>query len=335
MRLSRLFRTLAVATMAFAIACSANTSGGGNGVSSGGTPGGRGGTTAKGGSDGSGGVTGSGGQVSGGVNNAGGKTGSGGASGGGVTGSGGLGSGGANNTAGKSGSGGASGGGATGSGGMGSGGASGTAGTTGSGGATGDAGVGGSGGKGGSGGTTGPLDAAAGGQCGPSTVAEPFSTSIAGTWDFTPAGGSKADASGSWRRLAQARHHCSERHLRHADHGPRFRCRADHADRIRRGQFPGDAVGRRQGSRNQHDLVHPIRLRRHQVRDARQAACDLRARQGRPGDEEQQRQVDRSHRGRLVAQRRARDLPLGHCCACIPMSTSATHSCGRASPTTR
>jgi hypothetical protein len=183
MRLSRLLGIFAVATITLSIACSSNTSSGGNGGSSGGN-------TAKGGTGGSGGNTGSGG-----VSNTAGKSGPGGANaGGGATSSGGLtGSGGASNTAGKSGSGGASaGGGPTSSGGLaGSGGASNTAEKSGSGGANTDGGASGSGGKMGSDGILGTIDGSAGEQCGPSTVVEPFSTSIAGTWDFTPAGGAK------------------------------------------------------------------------------------------------------------------------------------------------
>jgi hypothetical protein len=49
----------------------------------------------------------------------------------------------------------------------------------------------GSGGQAGSGGASGGVDAGAGGQCATSTAVDPSSTSIAGTWDFTPAGGSK------------------------------------------------------------------------------------------------------------------------------------------------
>ncbi len=52
-------------------------------------------------------------------------------------------------------------------------------------------GAGGSGGAAGAGGTAGPSDAGSGGQCGLTTVAEPFSKSLAGSWDFTPSGGSK------------------------------------------------------------------------------------------------------------------------------------------------
>jgi hypothetical protein len=185
MRFSRIFGTLTIAAMALGIACSSNTSGGGNGGSGGGA-------TAKGGAGGSGGNASAGGQGSGGASNTAGKSASGGVAGGGATGSGGQtgsgsstntggqGSGGANNTAGKSASGGVAGGGATGSGGQ-----------TGLGGTNVNGGVTGSGGRTGSGGSGGPIDGSAGGQCGPSTVAEPFSTSIAGTWDFTPAGGAK------------------------------------------------------------------------------------------------------------------------------------------------
>lgn len=137
------------------VACSSNTTGGGGGASNGGS-------AAKGGAGGSGGSAGTAGKASGG--NAGGKGGSGGSAGGGTTGAGGqTGSGGASNTAGKSGSGGS---------------------TT-------DGGASGAGGKAGTGGAAGSIDGSAGGQCGPATEAEPFSTSIAGAWDFTPAGGAK------------------------------------------------------------------------------------------------------------------------------------------------
>ena len=122
----------------------------------------------------------------------------------------------------------------------------------------------------------------------------------------------KAHASGSWRRVVQARRQCREWYLCNADHGSRFWRRADHPDRIRRRQFPSHAVGRRQRSGDEHDLVPSFRFRRHQVRDARQAACDLGARQGRSGDEGQQRPVADSHGGGLVFQRRAGHLPLGH-----------------------
>ena len=163
MRSPRILSTFTIATMALGIACSSNTSGGGNGGSTGGS----GGTTTKGGSGGSGGNAGSGGP----------------------------GSGGASNTAGKSGSGGANaGGGASGSGQGGSGGASSTVAKGGSGGTSTDGGASGSGGKTGSGGSSGTsvsIDGSAGSACGPSVVAEPFSASIAGAWDFTPAGGAK------------------------------------------------------------------------------------------------------------------------------------------------
>jgi hypothetical protein len=156
MRSCRILVALTIATTALDTACSSATSGGGNGGSSGGA-------TAKGGTGGSGGNPGSGGQGSGGASGTTGKSGSGGANGGADAAvSGGQGSGGASSTAGKSGSGGANGGGAT-----------------------------GSGGGTGSGGTAAPIDGSAGGQCGPSTATEPLSASIAGTWDFTPAGGAK------------------------------------------------------------------------------------------------------------------------------------------------
>ncbi|HEX7476545.1 MAG TPA: glycoside hydrolase family 2 TIM barrel-domain containing protein [Polyangiales bacterium] len=67
----------------------------------------------------------------------------------------------------------------------------GAGGATGSGGLTDSGAASGAGGKLGSGGTAGSIDGSAGGQCGPLAVTEPFSTSIAGTWDFTPAGGAK------------------------------------------------------------------------------------------------------------------------------------------------
>jgi len=98
---------------------------------------------------------------------------------GGTTATGGAGSGGAPGSGGRSGSGGAVGtGGRSGSGGAGAGGGGGSGGTGG------QSGVGGKMGSGGAGGS-------AGGQCAASTAADPSSTSIAGTWDFTPAGGSK------------------------------------------------------------------------------------------------------------------------------------------------
>jgi len=171
-----------------------------------------GGATASGEAGGSGGGTSTPGQASGGASNAGGKNGSGGVTGVGVTtglgGQTGLGggtstpgqaSGGASNTGGKNGSGGANaGGGVTSSSAQGGAGASNTAGKSSSGGANTSGGSIGSGGKTGSGGTSGSIGGTSGSiggsggsQCGPSTVAEPFSASIAGTWDFTPTGGTK------------------------------------------------------------------------------------------------------------------------------------------------
>ena len=56
-------------------------------------------------------------------------------------------------------------------------------------------------------------------------------------------GRKQTDDPGPGRRLAQARGQCIERHVRHSDHRPRFWLRADHTDRIRRGQFPIDPLG--------------------------------------------------------------------------------------------
>jgi hypothetical protein len=61
----------------------------------------------------------------------------------------------------------------------------------GAGGANSDGGPTGAGGKNSSGGTSGSIDASAGGSCAASTAADPTTTSIAGTWDFTPSGGAK------------------------------------------------------------------------------------------------------------------------------------------------
>src|SRR5207342_879682 len=77
-------------------------------------------------------------------------------------------------------------GGTTATGGAGSGGAPGSGGQSGSGGAVGTGGRSGSGGTGAGGGAGGSA-----GQCAASTAVDPSSTSIAGTWDFTPAGGTK------------------------------------------------------------------------------------------------------------------------------------------------
>ncbi|HVY38878.1 MAG TPA: glycoside hydrolase family 2 TIM barrel-domain containing protein [Polyangia bacterium] len=83
-------------------------------------------------------------------------------------------------------------GGAAGGAGRGSGGANNAGGKVGSGGASADGGAAGAGGRAASsGGTAGQMDASAGGQCGPAATVEPFSKSIAGLWDFTPAGGTK------------------------------------------------------------------------------------------------------------------------------------------------
>ena len=72
-----------------------------------------------------------------------------------------------------------------------SGGQSGTGGRSGAGGGNSDGGATGAGGKTGTGGTSGGVDASAGGSCAASTAADPTTTSIAGTWDFTPSGGAK------------------------------------------------------------------------------------------------------------------------------------------------
>jgi len=158
---------LAMATLAtVGTACSPNdgTVGGTGGQSGSGAAGGHGsgGTSAAGGSSGAAGQTGAGGS-----NGTGGRVGSGGANAGGGSG----GSGGSTGAGGQTG--------AAGAGGIA--GRAGTGGASAGGGATGSAGRAGSGGVGGGG----------GGQCGVATALDPFSTSIAGTWDFTPAGGTK------------------------------------------------------------------------------------------------------------------------------------------------
>src|ERR1017187_8161112 len=143
-----------VALASLGLACSSNTSGGGNGGSSAGYGGG----SRTGGATGNGGAIGSGAQAgSGAASSAGGRIGSGGTNAGGSTGSAG-----ASSAGGRSGSGGANAGGST-----------------------------GSAGQSGFGGVSGGVDSGAGGQCATSTAADPSSTSIAGAWDFTPAGGSK------------------------------------------------------------------------------------------------------------------------------------------------
>ena len=140
-------------------ATGAGGAGGGGGATSPGGATGFGGGSSSGGRSGTGGGTGSGGvSTSGGRSSAGGATGRGGATGfGGATSSGG-----ASSAGGRSGSGGANAGGATGSGGQSS-----------------------------FAGASGGVDAGAGGQCAIPTAPDPSSTSIAGAWDFTPAGGSK------------------------------------------------------------------------------------------------------------------------------------------------
>jgi hypothetical protein len=137
--------------------CSSSTPGGGGG----GSNAGQGGSTAKGGAA------------------------AGGAGAGGQSGSAGVGG------AGRGGAAGANAGGGT----VTSGGQSGAGGRSGAGGANSDGGTTGTGGKTGSGGTSGGtsggIDASAGGSCAASTAADPSTTSIAGTWDFTPSGGAK------------------------------------------------------------------------------------------------------------------------------------------------
>src|SRR5450432_568833 len=76
------------------------------------------------------------------------------------------------------------------------GGSAGSGGQLGSGGANHAGGNGGTGGTLAAGGSSGlgggaGVGGSAGGQCGPTTASDPASTSIAGTWDFTPTGGSK------------------------------------------------------------------------------------------------------------------------------------------------
>ena len=179
--------TIIAALLLLGSACSTPTSGGN---------GGSGGTTAKGGSGGSnsggssGGSTGSGGVPASGGNSGGaggssagqgGATDKGGAAAGGVVGTGSQsGSAGAGGTAGRSGLGGSN---AVGTGGQ--------SGVSSAGGSNSDGGPTGSGGKTGSGGASGGIDASAGGSCAASTAADPTTTSIAGTWDFTPSGGAK------------------------------------------------------------------------------------------------------------------------------------------------
>jgi hypothetical protein len=145
------------------------------GCSGGGTETGKGGSGGTGASGGAaaGGTTGGGGGV------AGGRAGSGGLAG--SSADGGAGTGGAAGTAGSG-----QAGGTAGAGGLG--GSAGGAGAAGRGGG-GGGGTGGATGGGGKGGAAGQAGAA--GACPPQSAADPSTTSIAGTWDFTPAGGSK------------------------------------------------------------------------------------------------------------------------------------------------
>jgi hypothetical protein len=152
---NRFFGKVAFTALAvLGTSCSSSTPGGGGG----GSNAGQGGATAKGGAA------------------------AGGAGDGGQSGSAGVGG------AGRGGAAGANAGGGT----VTSGGQSGAGGRSGSGGANSDGGPTGTGGKTGSGGTSGGIDASAGGSCAASTAAaDPTTTSIAGTWDFTPSGGAK------------------------------------------------------------------------------------------------------------------------------------------------
>jgi hypothetical protein len=184
---------LALTTATMSCSSSSTPQPGSGGTQAGGAS--AGGATAKGGNTGAGGVVGSGGVAGaggqaggGGASSAGGRSGTGGtfASGGSIGAGGQPGSGGANSGGGGSGSGASKTGGSMGSGGQtAAGGASSTGGRTGSGGAS------AAGGSTASGGTSGATGGSAGGQCGSTTAADASATSIAGTWDFTPAGGSK------------------------------------------------------------------------------------------------------------------------------------------------
>ncbi len=174
---NRFFGKVAFTALAIlGTSCSSSTGGGGGGSNAG-----QGGTTAKGGAAaggaGAGGQSGSagvGGTGQGGTTAKGGAT-AGGAGAGGQSGSAGVGG------TGQGGAAGANPGGGT----VTSGGQSGTGGRSGAGGSNSD------GGPTGSGGTSGGIDASAGGSCAASTAADPTTTSIAGTWDFTPSGGAK------------------------------------------------------------------------------------------------------------------------------------------------
>jgi hypothetical protein len=170
-----LYLIVSVTLPAAAVSCSSSSTPqtGSGGTQAGGATGGAtmsGGATGVGGGANSGGRIGSGGGTgSGGTSTAGGATSAGGATGRGGTAGGAAGTGGANSSGGTSvaggriGSGGANAGGVTGSGGQ----------------------------AGSSGGASGAVGGSAGGQCAASVSADATSTSIAGTWDFTPSGGAK------------------------------------------------------------------------------------------------------------------------------------------------
>jgi len=209
---NRFFGKIAFTALAIlGTSCSSSSPGGGGG----GSNAGQGGATAKGGAaaggagdggqSGSAGVGGAGRGGAAGANAGGNTTTSGGQSG--SAGTGGAGRGGAaganagGNTTTSGGQSGSAGTGGTGRGGAAganaggntttSGGQSGTGGRSGAGGGNSDGGATGAGGKTGTGGTSGGVDASAGGSCAASTAADPTTTSIAGTWDFTPSGGAK------------------------------------------------------------------------------------------------------------------------------------------------
>ncbi len=173
-------------TLLFAIGvgCSSGTSSSIPGGSSGGSSE-SGGVSGNGASKGSGGIAATGGSAGGaGATPTGAETGGGGL----------VGSGGRAASGGAPGSGSTTGpGGSTGSGGQAAtGGAKGLGGTTGSGGANGSGGTAGSGGGAGSGGAGGTGgQTGGGGACTQQTATDPSTTSIAGTWDFTPTGGNK------------------------------------------------------------------------------------------------------------------------------------------------
>ncbi|HEX7508387.1 MAG TPA: hypothetical protein VF550_16550, partial [Polyangia bacterium] len=190
---SRFFGKVAFTALAvLGTSCSSSTPGGGGG----GSNAGQGGATAKGGTAaggaGAGGQSGSAGVGGTGGGGGGSNAGQGGATAKGGAAAGGAGAGGQSGSAGVGGTGGGGAAGANAGGGtVTSGGQSGAGGRSGAGGANSDGGPTGTGGKTSAGGTSGGIDASAGGSCAASTAADPTTTSIAGTWDFTPSGGVK------------------------------------------------------------------------------------------------------------------------------------------------